>query len=208
MDQQQIKDKKLELLGRMSRQMNGAVASSLRSHSPRKLLTYGVSVPTIKDIVAPEKGNMALANEMYRSNVREMKLSAIYIADGALLSGSDLELWADGFASHEVMLHASAFTLWRSSDSPKVATEWLNSEDQLRRDSAAIIIATMAKEAVGDDSYYSQTLPSLDTRVGSEQLIRALAAIGRRSSELKSAVQKRLEELPSAISGEVEWQLE
>lgn len=205
---EQVKRRKIELLGLMSRQMNGAVAGVLRKNSPRGLLTYGVSVPGIKDIVASERGNVALAEHMYNSNVREMKLAAIYIMDSDALTVEVMECWADGFASHEVMLHAASGLLWRSPYAGEVASSWVEHSDTLRMGAAAIMVASMARAGVGDDSYYAQMVGRLSVDAGSSQLVRALAAIGCRTLVLKELVLARLEELPVAISSEVAWQIE
>lgn len=204
---EEIKTRKIELLRLMSRQMNGAVASSLRHLSSSKLLTYGVSVPAIKDIALLESGNTLLAECMYNSNVREMKLGAIFMLQPQNIDLDIAQMIGSAFGSHEVMLHGS--TLLAKSNIRKELVElWLESDDILCCSAAAIILAAMARDGQGDDLYFADKIKRVNPDIDSGTQIRVLVAVARSSEVMKGLVKEICSELAASISEEVAWQIE
>ncbi len=208
MTENQLSNKKRDLLIALSRQMNGAVAHSIRTKQTKELLTYGVSLPTIKDIVAPERGNSPLAELMYNSNVRELKLGAVYVMNGRDFTAQSVEEWADGFKTLEIATNSATMLLWHSPLAVQFVPQWIDSEDRLRRAAAAITIASLARNAAADEPFFLDMVNKLSPSVGTVQLIRALAEVGKLGGRLKEAVAAKIATLPDDISSEVEWQIE
>ena len=56
----------IELLGRLRKQMNGAVSESMATNGEQYGLNYGVSVATVRVIVASEAKEDEFAKYLYR----------------------------------------------------------------------------------------------------------------------------------------------
>ena len=72
----------IDVFVRLTRQMNGAVSQTMRElggdQGMKYKMNYGVSLPTIKDIALEYYPNHALAEDLWRQEVREMQLAAVY----------------------------------------------------------------------------------------------------------------------------------
>ena len=68
-------------MGRVRREMNGAVSESMATHGQKYGLNYGVSVATIREIAATEQRDYDFAKYLYQQQVRELKLLACHLAE-------------------------------------------------------------------------------------------------------------------------------
>lgn len=91
------------LLGRLRREMNGAVVESMQRAGVKGMLNYGVSIPTIRSIAADEGCDHPFACYLYRQQVRELRLAACTIADPKALMAEEIDLWLDGSSSWEIL---------------------------------------------------------------------------------------------------------
>lgn len=114
----------IRLLGRLRREMNGAVADSMRYYGKDYGLNYGVSIPTIRAIARAEGCDDALARYLYVQQVRELRLAALHIADPALLSSDQAGFWAEGIINSEVAEEAAFAFLSRAAALPEIFEAW------------------------------------------------------------------------------------
>ena len=82
----EIIERKNELLLALRREMNGAVAGSMRDGGIEYGLNFGVSVPTIRSVASRYAGDDELASEVWKSGVRELRLAGLFIATPELLA--------------------------------------------------------------------------------------------------------------------------
>lgn len=92
-------ERKNELLLALRREMNGAVAGSMRDGGIEYGLNFGVSVPTIRSVATRYAGDDELASEVWRSNVRELRLAGLFIASPACLAD---EAWSGAVDTMEI----------------------------------------------------------------------------------------------------------
>ena len=92
----------IELLGRLRKQMNGAVAESMANNGESYGLNYGVSVATVREIVANEERDYEFAKYLYRQQVRELKLAACHLADPAKVDTHEFPFWSRGIRNAEL----------------------------------------------------------------------------------------------------------
>ncbi|MFI3265816.1 MAG: DNA alkylation repair protein [Rikenellaceae bacterium] len=118
------------LASRLRVEMNGAVSASMRNAGVDYKLNYGVSIPTIKDVAADYSGNMALALRLYESDVRELRLSAIYIASPEDITEAIIEQWKSGVVNTEVAEQLSLNIISRLSFGFAVGWAWMASSDK------------------------------------------------------------------------------
>lgn len=76
--------------------MNGAVVDAMRSRGLDYPLSYGVSVPTIREIAKAYAPAHAFALFLFRQQVRELKLAAAFIDDPSEVTAAQMREWADG----------------------------------------------------------------------------------------------------------------
>ncbi len=126
-----------KLLGECRRQMNGAVAGSMRYYGADYGLNYGVSLPTIRSLATSEGKDHKYARYLYLQQVREIRLASFHIAQADELTASELDFWAEGIINSEVAEEA-AFALFQYVD---FITQWLESKNELLVYTALLSIA-------------------------------------------------------------------
>lgn len=119
----------IRLLGRLRREMNGAVAESMRCYGRDYGLNYGVSIPTIRAIARDEGCDDAFARYLYVQQVRELRLAALHMADASLLSLDDAGFWAAGIINSEVAEEAAFAFLSRAQALPDIFHAWCPVEE-------------------------------------------------------------------------------
>lgn len=116
-----------KLLGECRRQMNGAVAGSMRYYGADYGLNYGVSLPTVRSLAVAKGKDHAFAKYLYMQQVREIRLASFHIAIAAEITPEELGFWAEGIINSELAEEAS-FALFQYVD---CVVEWLSSENEL-----------------------------------------------------------------------------
>ncbi len=139
------------LLAKMRRQMNGQLSESLQNALPRAErygLNFGVSLPTLRQIARGAGHDHAFARFLYRQDVRELRLAALWIADPALLTADELPCWVFSPMPSEQIEEAAFALLSRvpaSGDSVAgvvgALAGWLTDADSARRYAAALALA-------------------------------------------------------------------
>ncbi len=127
------------LLGEVRRQMNGAVAGSMRYYGAEYGLNYGVSLPTIRTLARAEEVDHKVAKLLYRQQVRELQLTALWVAESEEINKSEeeREFWIKGITNSEIAEEA-AFALLHKCD---WVAELLQSDDELVCYAAALAMA-------------------------------------------------------------------
>ena len=122
--------KMISLLGKMRKQMNGAVADSMFYYGNDYGLNYGVSLPTIRSIAKEEAQNHDFALYLLRQQVRELKLAALHIAQPTLLSVDDAQVWADALINSEIAEECAFALLSHSPAAMEIYKSWIDSENE------------------------------------------------------------------------------
>ena len=117
----------IRLLGRLRREMNGAVAESMRYYGRDYGLNYGVSIPTVRSIARAEGCDHDFARYLYVQQVRELRLAALHIADPAAAEIGEADFWAAGIINSEVAEEAAFAFLSRAGCLPEIFGAWCSS---------------------------------------------------------------------------------
>ncbi len=97
------------LMTEFRREMNGAVVDAMKAYSSGEaMLSYGVSTPTIKSICAKTSKDNDFAKYIFNTKVRELKLSAIFLAESEKVDCEQVETWGVEGQNDEVCMHLSA----------------------------------------------------------------------------------------------------
>ena len=195
--------------------MNGAVAESMATHNQNYGLNYGVSIATLREIVAQEPNDYAFAKYLYQQQVRELKLCACHIADAQQLDTHEFPFWSRGIANAE-LAEELAFALlskiydinslmgvWSTESNEMVAYAALMAASRNERTTSevAFIAAEKAVRANPNSVYIANGVVTL------------ICYIASRDKSVKVGIPTLLERMPDSatkrkIVEELEWQLE
>ncbi|MEG1634784.1 MAG: DNA alkylation repair protein [Rikenellaceae bacterium] len=139
--------KKILLLDKLRRQMNGAVVDAMRDYNGlENLRSYGVSLPTIKDICLESEKEHELALYLFESNVRELKLCAIFLDEPEKIEPSQIDKWSSECSNNEIMSHmAHLFEKSRYVD--EYFHRWIESDSPAFVRMALLMIGGLARES-------------------------------------------------------------
>lgn len=203
----------ISLLGKMRKQMNGAVADSMFYYGTNYGLNYGVSLPTVREIAQAEECDHELAQYLFKQQVRELKLAALHIADPMLITTEEEKTWADGITTSELAEEAAFALLPKYPSIKELFASWIGSDNEF-----AAYAAMMAMARIKDISDKElHTIPSViehfpDSRPIAQAAVAMLAA-GYMQPALQAIVKSVIASLqPSAaadyISDEMSWRME
>lgn len=125
-------DKMVEILRQLKPEMHGAVVGAMESRGVKYGLNYGVAVPVIRRVAGKYAPDHALAEYLFRQDVRELKLAAVYIDDPEQVTAEQMNRWADAMPADEVMEHAAMNIFYASPDADDVIREWLAGGERSR----------------------------------------------------------------------------
>ena len=120
----------IALLGAMRKQMNGAVADTMRYYGGKYGLNYGVTLPTLRSIATAEQRDHSLAQYLYKQQVRELRLAALHIAEPEKVTLSEATFWAVGVINSEVAEEMSFALLCKAADAKLIIEEWSKSDNE------------------------------------------------------------------------------
>lgn len=205
----------ISLLGAMRKQMNGAVADSMRYYGEDYGLNYGVSLPTVRQIAKGEERNHPLAIYLYKQQVRELRLAALHIADPDLINTESLDFWAEGIINSEVA-EEMAFALLRHARAlPEIFEIWIESENELLAYTALRAAASTAigrsVKVVGQIERTVERFPC--SRLIAQAAVATLAAVYECDAEARKAIEQMISSLGESlaecyIKEEMGWRME
>ncbi len=140
----------LDIFKRLRIEKNGAVSDMMQERGVNGLMNYGVSLPTIKSIAKEYAPDHKLASDLFRQEIREMRLAAIYIEDPQMVTLEQMELWGRGILSRELAQVASKELFCKVSGAQNIALKWWDSDNELLLDCARATIGRMASELQSD----------------------------------------------------------
>lgn len=120
----------ISLLGKMRKQMNGAVADSMFYYGQDYGLNYGVSLPTIRSIAKEWDKDHEFALYLLRQQVRELKLAAMHIAKPEMISIEEAQTWANAIINSEIAEECAFALLSHSPMAMDIYKLWIASENE------------------------------------------------------------------------------
>lgn len=136
--------KYIEVFKRLKREMNGAVSDAMDERGLEYGLNYGVSLSTIKNIAQQFGPDHNLAQDLYRQEVREMKIAAIYIEDPKMVTIEQANLWSEKWENIEIAQLCAMELLCKSDVAETISKQWFECENQLKHIAACYIVGKLA----------------------------------------------------------------
>ena len=207
--------KMISLLGRMRKQMNGAVADAMYYYGQRYGLNYGVSLPTIREIASAEGKDHELARYLYKQQVRELRLAAMHIAEPALFSFEEASAWADDIINSELAEEMAFALLPHSAALQEIYAAWTTSGNEFLAYSALMAasrtqLAAEQATMLAIKEVVSQHPASRIIAQGAVALLSAAVMVNTDSRTVVAQILQELHEGTAAdyIREEMEWRLE
>lgn len=208
-------DKMVALMRRLKVEMNGAVTDAMREYGGGQQgygLNYGVSLPTIKDVAREYAPNHELALTLWRQDVRELKLAALFIDEPSAVMAEQMEAWAADWRVSELAEQCAMQLFWRCPAAFRVAVEWASWEIPLRRLAAFYMLGKLAASDSGiADAEISALLDNgnvFGSAAAERSVAYALREIYRHRPALRGKVMQALNRIPAEVAEEVRWQVE
>lgn len=202
--------KTAEILRELRTGTNGMVVEAMSRRGVDYPLSYGVAVTEIRTVAARYAPDHSLARTLYQSDVRELRLAALYIADPAQ-AAAEAAFWAKGISCPEVAEHAAAL-MGRAPEAQKVTLEWLASQDAVIGYAALMTAARAIMESPAAEWDMPTLILLLETAVtnpGPLEIKGLPAFLGRlwqKQPAARSALAPLLEKIKASPAAQTLWQ--
>ena len=205
--------KMITLLGKMRKQMNGAVADAMFYYGTRYGLNYGVSLPTVREIVAEAGKDHELALYLFKQQVRELKLAALHIADAEQISSATSSSWADGITTSELAEEAAFAMLSHCPSLNEIYDKWVKSENEFATYAALMALSRSSEISQEQLEPIANITCRYSTSRPIAQGVVALLAAAYLNPALQEAVKAIIERLPDTpaseyVRDEMSWRME
>ncbi|WP_288316258.1 DNA alkylation repair protein [uncultured Mediterranea sp.] len=174
---EQLKDIKTQL--RLS--MNGAVSQSMREKGLVYKLNFGVELPRIKGIAASYEKDHALAQALWKEDIRECKILAGLLQPVDTFLPEIADIWVDTMPTVEIAELTSMNLFQHLPYAPAKAFRWIADERELAQICGFLTIARLLQKK-GD----------MEDRVANEFLDQAVSSFLAGSYSVRSAVMAAL----------------
>ena len=203
--------KMVTLLGKIRKQMNGAVLDTFRYYGAKYGMNYGVAIHSIRQMASEVGTDHDLAKFLYRQQVRELQIIALWIADANLVVGSELDFWREGIVNSELAEQAAQGLLCNVADMRFVAN-WCSGDNSLVA-YAALLAASRSKnisEQIIQNAVIEAVTLNTDNHLVAQGAVALLSSV---IADRESLIVSILEQLPEnrtaqLVAEEIKWRLE
>lgn len=205
----------IALLGRVRKQMNGAVSESMATHGQNYGLNYGVSIATLREIAATEPKDYAFAKYLYQQQVRELKLLATHLAEPERLDTHEFPFWSRGISNAELAEELAFALLSKIYDINSLMGVWSTESNEMVA-YAALMAAARNKRTTTEVAFIAvenAVKANPESHYIAEAVVALLVYVASRDKSVKVGIPHLLEHLNDSptkrhILEEIEWRLE
>lgn len=119
-----------KVLAELKAMSSESTKKTLVTHGAREPF-YGVKIGDMKPIQKREKGNQALAMELYKTGVSDAMYLAGLIADGNKMTKAELQEWVKGAYWGMLSEYTVPWVTVESKYAEELAEEWIQSKDEM-----------------------------------------------------------------------------
>lgn len=199
------------LLGAVRKQMNGAVLDTLRYYGADYGLNYGVAIHSLRETARETGHDDDFARFLYRQQVRELRIIALWIAEPERTAATDFPFWAAGIINSEVAEQAAHALLSQIEDIDTLLAEWCASENALLAYAALLAAARSVK--VSADAVIGGVRNAVerfsDNRIVAQGAVAALASVAGQCRDKVLLLLDSFVDSPTAglIREEMSWRI-
>lgn len=199
------------LLGAVRKQMNGAVLDTLRYYGADYGLNYGVAIHSLREIARETGRDDGFARFLYRQQVRELRIVALWIAEPSRTTAADFPFWAAGIINSEVAEQAAHALLSQIDDIDALLAEWCASENALLAYAALLAASRSVRASVGavTEGVRSAVGRFPDNRIVAQGVTAALASVAGEHRDRVLLLLDGLDDTPTArlVRDEMSWRM-
>jgi hypothetical protein len=205
----------IALLGRVRKEMNGAVSESMSTDGNNYGLNYGVSIATLREIAATEQRDHDFAKYLYQQQVRELRLMACHLAEPDKVDIHDFPFWARGIRNPELAEELAFALLSKIYDINSLMGIWTTESSELI--SYAALMAASRNGRTLSEVAFIAVEKAVRANTHSPNIAHGVVAlicyIAEHDKSVKVGLPTLLESLPSCpvkdfIIDELSWRLE
>ena len=202
----------VSLLGKIRKQMNGAVLDTFRYYGAKYGMNYGVAIHSIRDMAVEVGTDHDLAKFLYRQQVRELQIIALWIADAEQLTGSELDFWREGIVNSELAEQAAQGLLCNVEDIDSLVIAWCRGENSLV--AYAALLAAARNKNISDSAIQTSVVEvvtlNTNNHLVAQGAVALLASVIASNRELVASILEQLPENSTAqlVVDEIKWRLE
>lgn len=202
-------------MGRVRKEMNGAVSESMAQHGQNYGLNYGVSIATLREIASNETKDYAFAKYLYQQQVRELKLLACHIADPKMIDTHEFPFWSRGIANAELAEELAFALLSKIYDINSLMGVWSTESNEMV--AYASLMAASRNERTTSEVAFIAVENAVKANPESHYIAAAVVAlllyVASRDKSVKVGIPILLDRLADTkvkqyIVEELEWRLE
>ena len=204
----------IALLGRVRKQMNGAVSESMATHGQQYGLNYGVSIATVRQIAESEAQDYSFAKYLYQQQVRELKLCACHIADPRMVDTHEFPFWSRGITNAELAEELAFALLSKIYDINSLMGIWTTESNEMV--AYAALMAASRNERTTTEVSFIAVENAIKSNPKSEYIAQGVVAllcyIASRDKSVAVGIPVLLERISdcptkSRVEEELEWRL-
>lgn len=204
----------IALLGKVRKQMNGAVSESMATHGQQYGLNYGVSIATLREITEGEPKDYAFAKYLYQQQVRELKICACHIADPKMVDTHEFPFWSRGITNAELAEELAFALLSKIYDINSLMGIWTTESNEMV--AYAALMAASRNERTMSEVAYIAIENAIKANPESEYIAQGVVAlvcyIASRDKSVKVGIPTLLSNLADSatkrrVEEELEWRL-
>jgi hypothetical protein len=205
----------ISLLGRLRKQMNGAVSESMQRDGQKYGLNYGVSIATVREIVAEETPDYEFAKYLYKQQVRELRLAACHLAEPTKVDINEFPFWARGIVNSELAEELAFALLSKIYDINSLMGVWTVESNELVA-YAALMAASRNERTLSEVALIAvenAVRANPDSVLIANGVVALLCYVASRDKSLSVGIPVLLERLNECrakeiITDELSWRLE
>ena len=200
------------LLGKIRKQMNGAVLDTFRYYGAKYGMNYGVALHSLREMAREVGCDDDLAHFLYRQQVRELQIIALWIADAASVNVEQFDHWAAGIINSEIAEQAAQGLFSKIEQIDTLLEQWCGGENELLAYTA--LLAASRSEKVSTLSVQRAVNESINTFSDNHLAVHSVVALlSSQIAKNRALVEAILATLPdnksaAAVREEIAWRLE
>lgn len=205
----------IALLGRVRKEMNGAVSESMSTDGENYGLNYGVSIATLREIASTEPKDMDFAKYLYQQQVRELRLIACHLAEPDKVDIHDFPFWARGIRNAELAEELAFALLSKIYDINSLMGIWTTESNELIA-YAALMAAARNKRTTSEVAFIAaerSVRANPKSRNIAHGVVALICYIAENDKSVKVGIPTLLDSMPDCpvkefVAEELAWRLE
>ena len=205
----------IALLGRVRKEMNGAVSESMSTDGENYGLNYGVSIATLREIASAEPKDMDFAKYLYQQQVRELRLIACHLAEPDKVDIHDFPFWARGIRNAELAEELAFALLSKIYDINSLMGIWTTESNELIA-YAALMAAARNKRTTSEVAFIAaerSVRANPKSRNIAHGVVALICYIAENDKSVRVGIPTLLDSMPDCpvkefVAEELAWRLE